>query len=85
MEGLFAFGGDLLQFCEVALATMFDDGKHPGAYYLDAVIAGRQVINMGEIGVRQLQSGGEQMMVVMLWEGEGAKAAREQIPGGRNV
>jgi len=67
MEGLFAMGADAAQFCEVALSTIFDDGKHPGAYYLDAVL---------------LSPNGKQMMVVVLWEGEQAIAASQQVPGG---
>jgi hypothetical protein len=53
MEGFFAFGADAAQFCEVAIATIFEDGKHRGAYYLDAVLLP--------------SDGRQQMMAVFLW------------------
>ena len=67
MEGFFAMGADAAQFCDVALSTIFSDGKHQGAYYLDAVL---------------LAPHGKQMMVVVLWEGDEAKIARERVPSG---
>jgi hypothetical protein len=91
LEGIFAFGGDVEQFCEVALSAMFDatpakpEGRHPGAYYLDAVILGRQVVRGAEVRSLLAQLGGDMMMTVMLWEGEEAKVARELIPGGKNA
>lgn len=67
MEGRFAFGADAMQFSEVALSSMFGDDRHPNAYYLDAVL---------------LAPSGQQMMVVVLWDGEAASAAKQQVPNG---
>jgi hypothetical protein len=68
--GFPSLGLDTVQFCDVALYAIFADGKHPGAYYLDAVLPA--------------PNSGKHMMVVMLWEGDEATVARQQIPGGRN-
>jgi hypothetical protein len=58
---------DLADFGDSALNVMFSYGKHPNCYYLDTM----------------LQGDGLQIMVVMLWEGEEARLAKQQIPGGK--
>ncbi len=71
-HGAMVFALSVEGFCAVAHSAVFNSlyGPHPGAYYLDAVI---------------LDPDGKHMMVFMIFEGNEAKAAKKQIPGGTNL